>query len=95
MAEALRRLGLVPAGGNHSTLKKLIERYEISTEHFDPYWAQHLPRPSTAIPLEDVLVENSTYHRNHLKRRLYDADSRRGDVSCAVKGRSGTGVRWR
>ena len=73
IAEALRRLGLVPAGGNHASLRKLIERYDISTEHFDPYWAQHLPRPSRAIPLEQILVENSTYHRNHLKRRLYDA----------------------
>jgi hypothetical protein len=73
MAEALRRLGLVPAGGNHGTLRRLFEHYQISTEHFDPYWAQHQPRSGCAIPLEEILVEDSTYHRNHLKRRLYDA----------------------
>ena len=73
MAEALRRLGLVPAGGNHASLRKRIERYGISTDHFDPYWAQHQPRTSQAIPLDEILIENSTYHRNHLKRRLYDS----------------------
>jgi hypothetical protein len=30
---ALRRLGLRPAGGDHQTLRKLIERYGISTDH--------------------------------------------------------------
>lgn len=73
VADALRLLGLVPAGGNHATLKKLIARYGLSTEHFDPYWAQHSRRAARpAIPLELILVEHSTYHRNHLKRRLYD-----------------------
>ena len=73
IAEALRLLGLVPAGGNHATLKKLITRYGLSTEHFNPYWAQHGGRAARApIPLELILVEHSTYHRNHLKRRLYD-----------------------
>lgn len=74
IAEALRLLGLVPAGGNHLTLKKLIARYGLSIKHFDPYWAQHAQRAARpATPLELILVENSTYHRNHLKRRLYDA----------------------
>lgn len=72
MAEALRRLGLRAAGGNHNTLKKLIERYELSTDHFDPYWSVRGPRRDRATPLERILVEHSTYHRNHLKRRLYD-----------------------
>ncbi len=71
-AEALRRLGLRPAGGNHRTLKKLIARYAISTEHFDPYWIQRGSRSTSATPLEAILVEDSTYSRNHLKRRLYD-----------------------
>jgi len=74
IAEALRLLGLRPAGGNHLTLKKLIFRYELSVEHFDPYWAQHAKRPARpAIPLELILTAHSTYDRNHLKRRLYDA----------------------
>jgi hypothetical protein len=77
MAEALRILGLRPAGGNHKTLKNLIERYGISIEHFDPYWTQRGQRRPDATPLASILVEHSTYSRNHLKRRLYDEGLKR------------------
>jgi HNH endonuclease len=76
-AEALRALGLRPAGGNHKTLKKLIARYEISTEHFDPYWGQRGSRSLSATPLDAILVEGSSYARSHLKRRLYDEGLKR------------------
>ena len=91
IAEALRFLGLVPAGGNHGTLKKLIARYGLSTEHFNPYWSQHERRAArAAIPLELVLVEHSTYPRNHLKRRLYDEGLK--TRVCEV---CGQGEEWR
>ena len=91
MAQALRLLGLRPAGGNHGTLKKLIERGDPSTEHFDPYWALRSRRaPSPAIPLELILVEHSTYHRNHLKRRLYDAGLKARECELC-----GQGEEWR
>ncbi len=77
MAEALRLLGLRPAGGNHKTLKTLIERYGISIGHFDPYWTQRGQRRPDARPLASILVEHSTYSRNHLKRRLYDEGLKR------------------
>src|SRR5437588_5915187 len=51
-AESLRRLGLRAAGGNRLTLKKLIERYGLSTAHFDPHRVQrtHLgARPGQAV----------------------------------------------
>ena len=70
MAESLRRLGLRAAGGNFQTLKKLIAHYGISTQHFDPNWGVR-QGPKKAIALEHVLVENSTYDRGKLKRRLY------------------------
>jgi hypothetical protein len=72
-AGALRRLGLRPAGGNHKTLKRHIAHYRVSTDHFDPNWVLRGPRSSTAIPIEKILVEHSTYNRWRLKRRLYDA----------------------
>jgi hypothetical protein len=90
MAEALRRLGPRPAGGNHQTLKKLVDRYGISTEHFDPYWTQRGHRRLDATPLEAILVERSTYSRNHLKRRLYD-EGLKGRV-CEL---CGQGEEWR
>jgi hypothetical protein len=72
LTEALRTLGLRAAGGNYGTLRKLIDRYSISVEHFDPIWTRRHPRSRTAMPLEDVLVEHSNYDRGRLKRRLYE-----------------------
>jgi hypothetical protein len=69
-AETLRRLGLRDAGGNHLTLKKYAALWQISTDHFDPYASSRGARPNR-IPLSEVLVENSTYHRGHLKDRLF------------------------
>jgi hypothetical protein len=68
-SEALRRLGMRPAGGNHMTLKKYAQIWAISTAHFDPA-AARIPQ-RRAIPIEQVLVEHSTYSRRSLKKRLY------------------------
>src|SRR3954454_17827968 len=69
-SDALRRLGLRPAGGNHAAIKKYAARWGISTAHFDHDTARvdHLRRPRK--PLREILVDGSTYHRGHLKRRL-------------------------
>ncbi|HEX6457925.1 MAG TPA: HNH endonuclease signature motif containing protein [Thermoleophilaceae bacterium] len=70
-SDALRRLGLRAAGGNHATIKKYVELWGISTSHFNYDRAPtHLLRART--PLGEILVERSTYHRGHLKRRLYE-----------------------
>jgi hypothetical protein len=68
-SEALRRLGMRPAGGNHQTLKKYARIWGISTAHFDPA-AARVPQ-GRAAPLETVLVAGSTYSRQSLKKRLY------------------------
>jgi hypothetical protein len=86
LTAALRRLGLRPAGGNHRTLRKLIERYGISTEHFQPIWTLRGPRVSKAIPLDQVLVENSDYSRAKLKERLYEAGLLRRQCSLCGQG---------
>src|SRR5918912_891215 len=71
-AEVLRRLGLRAAGGNHRTVRKYVDDvWRIPTDHFDP----RAGRPSgraPAIPLSEILVSGSTYHRGHLKRRLLE-----------------------
>jgi hypothetical protein len=69
-SDALQRLGLRPAGGNHATLKKYIAEWGISIEHFD---FGPRTRVREATPLVEVLVEGSTYQRRHLKRRLLAA----------------------
>jgi hypothetical protein len=69
--EALRRLGMRPAGGNPATLRKYVQIWDISTNHFDPQAAKTNGHARMLIPLAEVLAENSTYSRRSLKRRLY------------------------
>jgi transposase-like protein len=73
LSDALRALGLRAAGSNFRTLKRLIVRYDISIEHMDPNWVLRGDRPNRKIPLERILVEGSSYGRDKLKRRLYEA----------------------
>jgi hypothetical protein len=72
-SEALRILGLRAAGGNHRTLRRHVERWGISTDHFDPYAGNRDGAKRRGIPLEAILVEHSTFSRGHLKERLYGA----------------------
>jgi hypothetical protein len=75
-SETLRRLHYRSAGGNWKTLKKYAALWEIDTSHFDPRAAsiEALRRAAqnNKRPLEEILVENSTFHRGHLKRRLLE-----------------------
>lgn len=69
-AEALRRLGMRPAGGNGKTLQRYArDVWKIPTDHFDQNRRRQSGR--SAQPLSGILVESSTYNRGSLKRRLY------------------------
>ena len=70
-AESLRKLGLCPSGGAWRILKKYAALWEIPTDHFDSSRATAGNLRSAARQLDKVLVENSTYSRQHVKRRLY------------------------
>jgi hypothetical protein len=70
--EALRRLGMCWSGGNHRTLKKHTAAWSIPTDHFDPDEARRRALRHKAVPLDEVLVENSMYSRGVLKARLYE-----------------------
>lgn len=93
-AEALRVLGYRSAGGNWKTLKKYAALWDISTEHFEPLGRRglaglrkHWP---ARTPLDEILVENSTYSRSHLKNRLLeDGLKQRSCEQC------GQGEVWR
>jgi hypothetical protein len=71
-AEALRSLGMCTSGGGSATLQKWVKRWGISTAHFDPYASQRGPRKGKRKPLSEVMVEDSSYNRGHLKDRLYN-----------------------
>src|SRR5215475_8891226 len=71
-SEALRKLKLCTTGGNHLTIKKYCQAWNISIDHFLTQSERirlNPPSPS-AIPLAEVLVEQSTYSRTRLKERL-------------------------
>jgi transposase-like protein len=92
-AEALRLLGYRSAGGNWKTIQKHAARLRLSTDHFDAHAASvaGLRRARfRAIPLEDVLVENSTYNRQNLKTRLLSNGLK--DPRCEL---CGQGEIWR
>jgi len=71
--QVLHLLGLREAGGNYSQIKKFLDFYKIDKTHFTgPGWSKGLkgigkPR----IPLENILVINSTYQSYKLKKRLF------------------------
>jgi hypothetical protein len=65
-------MGKFPNGGGAPILKKWAAVWGISTAHFDPDKARLKNLRTSPTPLEEILVEGSTYHRGHLKRRLYE-----------------------
>ncbi len=73
--QVLYYLGLKEAGGNYAQIRKYLDFYKISTSHFTgPGWSKGLkgigkPR----IPLEKILVKNSTFQSFKLKNRLFSA----------------------
>src|SRR3954454_23643658 len=90
-AGVLRRLGLRAAGGNHRTVRKYVEDvWGIPVDHFDRRREQAGAGPGRAIPLAEVLVEGSTYHRGHLKRRLLAERLKRPECEMC-----GQGELWR
>ena len=66
-------IGLAPAGGNYSQLKKYIEELNIDTSHFTGQgWnigLKFCPKP--AISLENLLKKGINFQSYKLKRRLF------------------------
>jgi hypothetical protein len=89
-SEALRKVGLRPAGGNHRTIKKYVERWAISAAHFDQDAVRRESFGRVPTPLAELLVEHSTYHRGHLKRRLFAEGIKAGRCELC-----GQGELWR
>jgi HNH endonuclease len=89
--DAMVRLGVRPAGGNYATLKKYLALWGISTDHFD--WGGARPPRREAIPLDEVLVEGSTYERKRLKRRLVEAGLKEPRCEMCGQGETWRGLR--
>jgi hypothetical protein len=90
-SEALRRLGMRAAGGNHRTIRRYAEEvWRIPVDHFDPDAARRAALARSPVPLSEALVEGSTYPRGSLKERLFAAGLR--DRCCEL---CGQGESWR
>lgn len=73
IAEVCRKLGIAPYGGNYRTIHKLIKEYSIDTSHFTGQgWNKGLKKPiKIAKPINEILIEYSTYSSTKLKNRLF------------------------
>jgi hypothetical protein len=70
------------------------EVWQLPTDHFDPNWAQSGGRShQKAIPLEEVLVEGSSYSRKKLKQRLYDVGLKQRCCELCGQGEDWKGAR--
>jgi HNH endonuclease len=69
-SDALRCLGYEPKGSNFQTLQRWAKEWGIPSDHFDANSVRRRASARRAFPLEEVLVENSTYPRGKLKARL-------------------------
>jgi hypothetical protein len=92
-AEALRRLGYCPTGGNWKTLKKRVAELGISTGHFDPYRASRESARGRRMHLDELLIEGSTYNRSRLKERLYEAGLKQRQCELCGQGEDWKGRR--
>lgn len=73
--QILRHLGLVPAGGNYTLVKKYFQLLDLDTSRLKGHaWNKGLKgtfRPG--VGLEKVLVEGIFYQSDRLRRRLISA----------------------
>jgi len=90
VAGVLRGLGLVPAGGTHSHVSRLIKRYGIDTSHFTGQgWRQNRTFPNTRSPEEllQLLPEGSPRTNGQRLRRALIATGR--PYICTMCGNTG------
>ncbi|HEY1968539.1 MAG TPA: hypothetical protein VGH89_11385 [Pseudonocardia sp.] len=86
IAEVLRTLGYRPNGGMHRMVVGKIRNLGIDTDHFvGQSWARGVSRSGrSVIPLEKILVTNSTYlNSGHLRRRLISAGLKRPECGLS------------
>tara|TARA_Y100000310_G_scaffold56232_1_gene51562 strand:+ start:13258 stop:13788 length:531 start_codon:yes stop_codon:yes gene_type:complete len=74
LAEVLKKININPyvSGGHYKSLKLRLEKDDIDFSHIPLGRGSNKGRtiPKKAFPLEEVMIENSSYHRGTLKKRL-------------------------
>jgi hypothetical protein len=93
-SEALRRLEMRAAGGNHRTIRRYAEEvWRIPVDHFDPDAVRREALARAPVPLSETLVESSTYPRGLLKERLFAAGLKARRCELCGQGESWHGRR--
>ncbi|QJX46297.1 HNH endonuclease [Hymenobacter taeanensis] len=74
IAQVIKRLGLIPAGGNYKTVKARIEALAIDTTHFTGSgWnvGERYQKFGKPFSWDNILIENSSYTSSYrLRNRL-------------------------
>lgn len=90
VAGVLRDLGLVPAGGTHAHISRLIKRYGIDTSHFTGQgWRQNRTFPNSRPPdelLQLLPVGSPRTNGQRLRRALIAAGRPYVCISCGNAG---------
>jgi hypothetical protein len=69
VAQVIRKLGLIPAGGNYDLVQQRIRALGLDTTHFTgSLGGRSTPTPAT--PLHEILVANRFTSSHKLKKRL-------------------------
>jgi hypothetical protein len=94
-AGVIRKLGLVPAGGNYDAIPRRVRALGLDTSHFTGQgWnkgAKFLPRPARA--LHEILVIDRPTSSHGLKQRLFNEGVKKREcelcswAQCAPDGR--------
>lgn len=74
VAQVIRKLGLIPAGGNYEHVQRLMRKLALDTTHFTSTgqgWAKGMT--FTRMPIERSLVANRPTSSHTLKLRLFRA----------------------
>lgn len=89
-AEVMRKLNLIPSGGNYDVVKRHIKKLNLDISHMTGQaWNQgnRYRRIVQPIPLEEILIENSNWVFNSkLKHKLINAGLK--EAKCECCGRS-------
>ena len=75
MGQVIKKLGLIPAGGNYDQLRKYIDENKFDVSHFKGKgWSSGMKFPfKPLVPLREILVSGSRYQSYKLKARLFAA----------------------
>jgi len=72
LRQVLKKIGLKETGGNYKQIKKYLNQLSIDYTHLTGQgWRKGSTDPVIkAIPLKNILIKNSFYNSNRLRKRL-------------------------